>query len=255
MKKILVVLLMLHVVEAFATWGVTGHRTVGLIAENHLTKKAKKNLKRILDGKSLAYVSTWMDEIRSDSLYDHTHDWHWVTIPDSLNYDQTEKNPNGDVIATIRRLINELTAGGLDGMTEAENVKMLVHLIGDIHQPLHVGTGLDLGGNQARVKYFGSSTNLHSVWDSRMIDGSNYSYSELVRELDRIPDSEIGRLQQSTVMDWANESKSLRSQVYDLPDHGNLSYEYVYRKWSIVERRLVEAGVRLAGVLNTIYDK
>ena len=88
-----------------------------------------------------------------------------------------------------------------------------------------------------------------------MIDGSNYSFSELAAELDKVSEREVKRLQQSSVIEWANESKALRSVVYDLPEHGNLSYEYVYRKWYLVEQRLTEAGIRLAGVLNDIYGR
>ena len=253
MKKVFTGFLLLCFSQVIG-WGVTGHRTVGQIAENHLNHKAKKEINRILEGKSLAYVSNWMDDIRSDSLYDHTHDWHWVTLSDDVSYPNAAKNPNGDIIETITRLIRELETHTLDKKTEAEQVKMLIHLVGDIHQPLHVGSGEDQGGNDTRVKYFGSSTNLHSVWDSRMIDGKNYSFSELAKELDNVTPKEVEVLQSATVLDWAYESRQLRPAVYDLPDHGNLSYEYVYRKWYIVERRLVEAGVRLAGILNAIYE-
>jgi hypothetical protein len=252
MKKVFAGLLVMCFTQVIG-WGVTGHRTVGQIAENHLTKKAKNEIDRILDGKSLAYVSNWMDDIRSDSLYDHTHDWHWVTLSDEVSYAEVEKNPDGDIIEAITRLIRELKTHTLDKKTESEHVKMLIHLVGDIHQPLHVGNGEDQGGNDARVKYFGTSTNLHNVWDSQMIDGKNFSYTELANELDKVTPQEVAVLQSASVLDWANESRELRPLVYDLPDHGSLSYEYVYRKWHVVERRLLESGVRLAGVLNDIY--
>jgi hypothetical protein len=235
-------------------WGTTGHRTIGLIAESHLTSKAKKKITQLLDGSSIAYASNWMDDIRSDPAYNHTHDWHWVTIPDGKTYAEAEKNPNGDIIQTLTRLIAELKSHSLDTQTESAHVKMLIHLVGDIHQPLHVGNENDQGGNEVKVKWFGQNTNLHSVWDSRIIDSKKFSYSELAKELDKVTPTEISRLQSATVLDWAMESAELRPLIYDLPENGSLGYEYMYRKWYIVERRLVEAGVRLAGVLNEIYE-
>lgn len=235
-------------------WGVTGHRVVGKIAEMHLSKRVKKKLAAILENESLAEVSIWMDEIRSDQRYDHTHDWHWVTIPDGMTYEQAEKNKNGDVIATIERLIGELKSGGLSKNQEAEHVKMLVHLVGDIHQPLHVGTGKDKGGNDVKVKWFWGNSNLHRVWDSGMIDKKLYSYSELAERLDRLSSkSEVQRWQSASVRDWANESISFRTRLYDLPEDKNINYRYMYQHWNTVETRLLQAGVRLAAILKDIY--
>src|SRR6185295_1703958 len=90
------------------SWGPTGHRVTGYIADKHLTKKARLAMQRILGQQSLAMASTWMDDVRSDSLYDYMADWHWVTIPDGETYDQSKKNPKGDIIQTIERIITEL---------------------------------------------------------------------------------------------------------------------------------------------------
>ncbi|TRX59397.1 S1/P1 nuclease [Fulvivirga sp. M361] len=234
-------------------WGITGHRVIGKIAEMHLSKRVKKKLTAILSNESLAEVSTWMDEIRSDRQYDHTHDWHWVTIPDEMTYQQTEKNKNGDIIASIERLIKELKSGGLTEKQETEHLKMLIHLVGDIHQPLHVGTGKDKGGNDVKVKWFWENSNLHRVWDSGMIDKKQYSYSELADRLKRTSKRDIIQLQAASVLDWANESKSFRKQYYDLPEDNSINYNYMYQHWSTVELRLLQAGVRLAGILEDIY--
>ncbi len=253
MRKALIVIVLLQSIEVFA-WGVTGHRAVGFIAELHLTKRAKKELKRVLGNESLALVTTWMDEIRSDHKYDHTHDWHWVSIPTGQTYEQTEKNPNGDVIATINRLTQELKVGGLTLEQEAEHVKMLAHLIGDIHQPLHVGTGEDRGGNDVKLKYFWQDSNLHRVWDSGMIDGTKLSYTELANGVNHASKAEIASWQMASVEEWAYESMALREQVYALPENKSINYRYNYDNWDIVEKRILQAGIRLAGVLNDIYN-
>jgi hypothetical protein len=253
MKYFVFCLALLVSVEGFS-WGATGHRVVGLIASKHLSAKTKKNLIKILGQNSLSEVSNWMDEIRSDSTYKDTGDWHWVTIETGKTYEQSPKNPKGDVIATIDRIVAELKKHNLDKKTEEEYVKMLVHLVGDIHQPLHVGCCDDQGGNKVKMKWFGRETNLHSTWDSNMIDDTKLSYTELTSFLDEPDQATITSWQKNSVLDWANESMGFRKQVYEIGD-GNLSYKYSYKNLPTVKQRLLQAGIRLAGILNDIYGK
>ncbi len=235
-------------------WGKNGHRIVGDVAAEHLTPEARKAVNRIIGPQSMAIASTWMDKIRSDPDYDHTHDWHWVTIPDGMTYAETEKNPNGDLINTIRTFINELKSGNLNATEEEEKLKMLIHLIGDIHQPLHVGTGEDRGGNETEVEWFGDETNLHRLWDTDMIEDTKLSYTEFSTAIDHPTKAQIKKWQDSNVIDWANEAKDLRDEVYDLPDNMRLGYEYQFENRDLLDRQLLKAGIRLAGILNEIYD-
>ena len=207
---------------------------------------------RILGGQSLAMASTWMDEIRSDSTYNYMTDWHWVTIQEGQTYDESEKNPNGDVVQTIERIILELKSKNLNAKDEAEHLKILIHLVGDIHQPLHVGGGNDRGGNDAKVMWFRADSNLHRIWDNDMIDDTRLSYTELGESLERPSAEKLNVLQKSTVREWATESMSFRKRVYDY-GNGKLGYRYAYANFEIVRERLLQAGVRLAGVLNEIY--
>jgi hypothetical protein len=233
-------------------WGPTGHRVTGWIAEQHVSKKVKKELLRILGNQSLAMASTWMDDIRSDSLYDYTSDWHWVTIPEGKTYQQSEKNGNGDLIGTIERLISALKKRNLSPKDESEYLKMLIHLIGDIHQPLHVGLGSDRGGNDIKVMWFRSESNLHRVWDSDMIDDTRLSYTELAESLEKPDANKVSVWQKNSLLDWATESIGYRDQVYRY-GNGRLGYKYAYENFHIVRHRLLQAGIRLAGVLNDIY--
>ena len=248
-----IALLLVFISYNLVAWGPIGHRTIGHIAEKYLSKKARKQVKSLLGYESLAIVTVWMDDIRSDDAYGHTYDWHWVSIPDGDTYETSEKNPNGDIIQTIERLISELKAGDLERNIEIENIKMLAHLVGDIHMPLHVGNGEDKGGNDFKVKFFWRNSNLHSVWDAGMIDGKKFSYTELAAVVDHPEEGEVDKWQSASVRDWAMESMQLRNKAYDVPEDGNINYKYVYKNWNIVEKRLNQAGVRLAGVLNEIY--
>jgi len=178
----------MSVATAGFPWGQTGHRTIGKIASKHLQNRTKRQLAQIMGHESLAIASTWMDEVRSDDSYDYMADWHWVTIPDGKRYEETEKNPNGDIIATLERLIAELKQGheSMPVEKQREYIRIICHLVGDIHQPLHVGTGLDRGGNDAKVTWFWSNeTNLHSVWDTRMIEEKKFSYTEPVNRISK----------------------------------------------------------------------
>ena len=254
MKKIVLLLVLACISLSAFSWGVTGHRVTGYIADKHLSKKTRLAMQRILGQQSLAMVANWMDDIKSDSLYNHASTWHWVTIQNGETYDQSVKNPKGDLIQTIERLIAELKSKKFSGKEEAERVKMLIHLIGDIHQPLHVGFGDDQGGNRVKVTWFDDETNLHSVWDTYLIDHTKLSYTELAESLPKQDAVQVKALQNSTVRDWASESMSYRKQVYDI-GNGKLGYKYHYKYYNIVQDRLTQAGVRLAGVLNDIYGK
>ncbi len=254
MKHFLIFCLSILITTFSFAWGPTGHRAVGLIAQKHLSAKAKKNLAKVLGQESLAEVANWMDEIRSDSTYKDMADWHWVTVETGKTYDQSTKNPKGDVIATLERIISELKKHTLDKKTEMEYVKMLVHLVGDIHQPLHVGCCDDQGGNKVKVKWFRNESNLHRVWDSDMIDDTKLSYSELVEFLDKSDATTMMAWQKNSVRDWADESMGLRKTVYEIGD-GNLGYKYSFKNLPIAKKRVLQAGVRLAGILNEIYGK
>ncbi len=252
MKKLSIALLALVVTFNSFGWGATGHRIVGLIAEYHLSKKAKKNIELILGNETLAEVSNYMDFIKSDATYRHMSPWHYATIPDGESY--TEAPEEGDVIVTIQRLVSELETKKFTDQDEAFALKCLVHLIGDIHQPLHVGNGEDRGGNDVKLDYFWQSSNLHRVWDSEMIDGQKYSYTEYASWINHPTESELAAWSSLEVLDWANESKEARNQCYEtVPEDKKLSYRYNYENIELLNQRLLQAGIRLANVLNKIY--
>lgn len=247
------ILLLIFISSNAMAWGKIGHRVVGEVASIYLNKKAKKHIADILDCHSMAEVSNWMDDVKSDDAYDYMESWHWVTIPEGKTYEATEKNKDGDLIATIKRLIQELKAGNLTKEEEAQKLKILIHLVGDIHQPLHVGTGEDMGGNLVKVKWFWQNSNLHRVWDSEMIDSKQYSFTELADVVNHTNKEEVKQLQSNSIDIWYQEAMALRDQVYDYTESGNLGYEYSYKNWDTVKKQLMKGGIRLAGILNEIY--
>lgn len=233
-------------------WGQTGHRAVGKVAENHLNKKASKAVKKLLGSETLALASTWMDDIKSDSTYDYARDWHWVTIADGETYSESEKNQDGDVVEAIERMKLILSSDTASKQHKVRALKFLVHLVGDIHQPLHVGKGDDRGGNSVKVKWFRSSSNLHRVWDSEIIDDKQLSYTELAAAVDNATAAEVKQWQQGSAADWAHEAMTFRPQVYNTKDRDAMSYEYMYHNWELMQNQIEKAGVRLAGILNEV---
>lgn len=236
-----------------SAWGSTGHRVVGQVAEHHLSEIARQEIRALLGPETLAEAGTYPDEIRSDPAMRHTSPWHWVTIPDGVPYAATEKNPEGDLIESIARFT--ATVRGAEAPLEDRRfaLRFLAHQIGDLHQPLHVGTGEDRGGNQVEVFWHGEKSNLHRIWDSDMIDAAKLSFSELAERIDRADAAQIRAWQSTDWLAWAEESKGLRELVYDIGD-GQLGYVYAYHAMPVVERRLLQAGIRLAGLLNAIFD-
>ena len=236
-------------------WGQTGHRVVGEIATSQLKPCTEKKIAAILGGESLAMCSTWMDEVKSDKAYDHWDPWHYCTIGDHQSYAEAGSPSQGDILVKLDEITRELETKKFKHGGEANALKILVHLLGDLHQPLHVGRGDDKGGNDFKIKYFGKSSNLHRIWDSDLIDGQQLSYTEYSQHLLRTtPQDRVKQHQSGSYLDWANESKALRmAGIYPPADLENLSYQYGYDNYSRLEERLVQAGVRLAMVLNRIY--
>ena len=255
MKKltIIFVLYVLILPNDVFSWGKTGHRVVGYIAYQHLNKKARKAVKRVLGNESLAMVGNYMDFIRSDRKYRFAASWHYVNIPDGKRYQDIEPNPTGDVISTIERLRKELKTGTFSTKGEAFALKCLVHLVGDIHQPMHAGRASDRGGNDVKLRWFDEETNLHRVWDENLIEFQQLSFTEFGDHINHVSKAQIADGQDSDAVDWAHESQDLREACYNLPESGRISFRYNFDHIATVERRLLQAGIRLAGLLNEIY--
>ena len=158
-------------------WGQTGHRVVGEIANNHLTKKAKRNIEKLLKGEGLATISTFADEIKSDNSFRKYSSWHYVNFKVGETYEISEKNPKGDLVQGIKICQQIILDPKSNNEDKIFHLKLLVHLIGDLHQPLHTGRAEDRGGNMIKVKWFRGKTNLHSVWDTKMIESYNMTYT------------------------------------------------------------------------------
>ena len=240
------------------SWGVIGHRSIGKIAENHLTPKAKTAVYAILGSESMALVSTYADEIRSDSKFNYTGSWHYVNPPQGLNYAQFVDFLKTDTAANVYNALLKMEGQLKDPKSSKENklfaLKMIIHFVGDLHQPMHVSRAEDQGGNKIKLKFQRKDTNLHSLWDSGLIEYNGFSFTEMANDLDQVSDSDIKKWQNDDLTKWLFESYQISAQIYaEIGNEADLDYTYYPKHSEIYKNRIQKAGIRLAGLLNSIY--
>ncbi len=252
MKKKFIILMLM--ISLLFPWGKTGHRVTGEVAETYLTDKTKLEIQKILSDPSLAVASTWADEMRSNPDFRIYDTWHYANISINEEYSETVPSTKGDIVQAIKLCKSKLKNSDTTMEEKAFYLRYLVHFIGDIHQPMHVGRAEDRGGNSIKLKWFGNSTNLHRVWDSEMINTYLMSYTELATHLDNNFNSEdIKTLSEN---EWVYESHQIVKKIYaETQDGDYLGYDYIFENFDIVKSQLFVAGVRLANTLNDIFDE
>ena len=262
--SVLSIFIMLESISLYA-WGPMGHDVVAAIAENNLTKKAKKNLEKLLDGKSIVYYASWMDNIQNSPYwkdgYNKTKTWHYANVDKGYTYETMKKEAKGDVITGLEQLTDALKNhyAELTDSMRVDYVKMIIHMVGDMHCPMYAGRLSDRGANSKKVRWFGQNTNLHSVWDSRMIESSRkWGYMEWVEQLDRKDKKFKKAVTTGTYQDWFATTVNNAAVIYNYvesinSDNPNLSYQFVYDFSPMLEEQLLLGGYRLAHVLNEIF--
>lgn len=255
-KKILTISTVLFVLHYAYAWGNTGHRVVGEVASKNIKRKTAKKVAKLLNHQSLASVSTFGDDIKSDDRYKKFYPWHYVNFNNGEQYKDETRNPEGDVVLGINTCIDFIRNENTSDEDKAFYLKLLVHLVGDLHQPLHVGHGSDKGGNDIKVKWFGEDSNLHRVWDDEMISQYGMSYTELANDLPYRTKQEIDEIRKGTLMDWTYESQKIaENTVYPSANpEEKLYYRYQYNYFNTVKSQLQKAGYRLAKILDEVLN-
>ncbi len=239
------------------SWGQKGHDTVCFIAENHLTPTTKAAVESILGGKSIVYYSNWLDNASNTPEYAYSKTWHYKNIDKDVEYEKAPLLESGDVERAIPAQVAILQNPSTSEEEKNLAMKMLIHLVGDIHQPMHIGHASDRGGNQWTVKFFREPSNLHSVWDSKLLEaGHKWSYTEWQQQIDRASDLEIAEIiADGSAEKWGKECFEVATRVYDQTEKdSNLSYDYIAKWTPVIEQQLLKGGLRLADLLNSIYD-
>lgn len=262
MKKnyFLSIISIVAIAACLLSWGVTGHRTIGKIAEKHLTPAARTAVQELLGSETLADVSTWADEVRGRPEYRQTGPWHYINLPLGLSYTEFQQKVEGmseeSVYTALQQQERLVTDPAVPREKKVEALKFIVHFVGDLHQPMHVSRAEDKGGNTIQLNYNGSGTNLHSVWDSKLIDRLGLGYEQLAEKVDHATPAQIGQWQKDPLIKWIWESYEMSSKLYaevDAMKSRAIDDSYYEAHIAIVEQRLEQAGIRLAGVLNMLF--
>ena len=240
-------------------WGVLGHRIVGEIADSYLSADAKKGVKDLLGNESVAMASNWMDFIKSDSTYRYLSNWHYLNIKGGIGQSEFEKwvqtDTSTNAYTKIQFVSKELKNKVIARETRAMYLRILIHLVGDIHQPMHVGRLEDLGGNRIRLKWFNDDVNLHQVWDERLINLQQLSYTEYAKAINFTTKEQRKAWQSEPLHNWFWQSYVYAEKIYaDIKPDDKLGYNYNFKYIEVVDQQLLKGGVHLAGLLNEIFD-
>lgn len=238
-------------------WGQKGHDVVAYIAECHLTPAAKTAVDSIFDGKSLVYWANWLDNASHTPAYEYTLTWHYKNVDADKTIDNMPEVKSGDILTALESQELVLADTALSKADRALALKIVTHLYGDLHQPLHLGRLTDRGGNRHYVKFFRQGTNLHKIWDSNLPEAVHkWSYTEWQREIDRATPQEVTEiLAPGSPVGYGRETSLLCKRIYDAtPADTTVEYSYIADWTPTVEQQLLKGGLRLADTLNRIFD-
>jgi len=258
LKKLILGIAVFYAPAQAMAWGTQGHRICGQIADSYLTPKARKAVQEILGNESIAITSNWADFIKSDPSFSYLSSWHYIDFDKPYTYDEmvdflhTDKNT--DAYTKLQFMISELKKKDLSKENRLLYLRMVIHIVEDIHQPMHTAHTDDKGGNDIKVNWFSEPTNLHSVWDSKLIDFQQLSYTEYATWINHTTRAQRAEWQKEPMSKWIYDSSIIAGKIYDDVKPGDtLNYKYNFNNIATVNQQLLKAGVHLAGLLNQIF--
>jgi len=258
LRKLLLSIALFYAPLQIMAWGTQGHRICGQIASSYLTPKARKAIEAILGHQSLALAGNWADFIKSDPAYSYLSPWHYIDFDKAYSYPEMVEYLNHDTrvdaYTKLQFLIGELKMKDLSREHELLYLRMLIHLVEDVHQPMHTAHARDKGGINFKVNWFNTPTNLHAVWDSQLIDFKQLSYTKYAAAINHTTLAQRAGWQKAPISQWIFESEQIAEKLYtEIKPGDTLNYKYNFNHIDIVNRQLLKAGIRLAGVLNLIF--
>lgn len=248
---------------AFATilnalaWGQKGHDIINYIAECHLDEEVLAEVEELLDGRSIVYWGNWADSAKYTEEYKYTAPWHHRNVEQGESCESTPTTKGGDVVWAVKEMVTRLKDTTQSREDHALCLKLLIHLVGDLHSPMHAGRREDLGGNRVPMVFFYEATNLHAIWDSKLIERVHtWSYTEWQQQIDRLSADSVEVVVSGSVDDWFMESYDLAVQIYaDARRRQDENFDYCDKYQLPLETQLRNGGLRLAYILNDIYRK
>lgn len=247
--KFLLTLFILTVSSVSLAWGPKGQEITVQISEKFLSPQAKIKINKITKNASLSSFATWADQARNSPEWKQTAGWHYINVDDQGNYDHSSEASPDEVLNAISYCVKNFKSETSDDK-KLIWLKFIIHFVGDIHQPMHIGRVEDRGGNSTQVQY-GRQMNLHYLWDTGLLDKRGYSVSQYVSALQ----SQNRPTDMLNVSFDANkviaENFALRKFIYSF-SNGTINKDYEKQGLQIVDDRLWVGGLRLASLLNEI---
>ena len=254
-NKHLLTLSLLIITLSASAYDAVGHRIVADIAYQNLTEKARTQLDNILGKHGIIYAATWADEIRSDRKYAYSYQWHYQDLDDNMTSEAIKTlmdNPKAEGEHLFFAL-DTLTTRLKKNKNDVEALKFLIHFVGDLHQPLHIGRKDDKGGNSVEYNWFGKKINLHSLWDNYLIDNKMMSYTEYSQYLLDKFEPRKAEFKKHNLLQSVEASYAVRNLIYGYDYSDTSNYHYAYRFTDSLDEMLYRGGIQLANVLNEIY--
>ena len=260
LKKIFFSLVFFYLPFSSMAWGVIGHRVVGEIADHYLTAKARVNIFKILGNESIAMASNYADFIKSDSSLSYVSPWHYVNVPGGKTYtefqDFLSNDTSTDAYTKLNFMIKEFKVNRLTAQNKLFYLRLIIHIVGDLHQPLHVGRVEDQGGNKIKVSWFNAYSNLHRVWDEQLVTFQQLSYTEYASVINHPTDAQKKLWLNQGLNSWLFESYQTVNNIYaDVKTDEKLDYQYNFKFLATLNLQLLKGGIHLAGILNDLFGK
>ena len=283
MKRFTLLFVFVLTAHLLFAWGPNGHRIVAQICYDNLSANARAKINRILGNNYMAQIATWPDFIRSEKNWDFTKNWHFITVDSGSTFKQVWESSSMDpainnvaeaidlmesilkndaqAIRKFRLLMDSNHVKPLEGSIITTALAFLIHFMGDLHQPMHVGKGDDFGGNKVKVIFFSKESNLHSVWDEGIIEQEQLCFQEFSSFVQKHFLPQRKHFQKGTIDQWGEESITAREGIYSTLYNNKdkktglpgFSYQYQHDNIETIEGRLAAAGYRAASILNAIF--
>jgi len=246
-------LLTMSATGAIFGWGEEGHIMTAEVTKKYLEPAVLKEVEAILGKTSFGDAAVWMDEVRREPAYYHMVTWHYTNLEKDEEFQKNSKEEN--LVNILRLTVKKLNNRQKYKPKDIErHLKVVMHLMGDLHQPMHNGYGSDRGGNNVQVDFLGDQSNLHGVWDYGIINHKKISTADCLAWGAKLSPTELKEMGRLNVVEWFKEGRGYLDQAYDVKD-GKIDDAYVEKNAEVVKARIFKGGYRLAVLLNRLFKK
>ena len=257
-KKLALAIIVLFSPILASAWGYQGHRITGQIADSYLSPKARIAIKKILGYEPLSVAGNWADFVRSDPSFKYMDPWHFVDFERPMSQPEMteflEHDTHENAYSKLKFFVGELKKKNLSTANKLMYLRLVIHLVEDIHQPMHAALDGTDGGNKIKVQWFNEPTNLHTIWDTKLVEFQGFSYTEYASLINHTTATQRAAWQKAPITQWIFESTEISTKaIAEAKPDEKLSYNYNFKYIGTINQQLLKGGVRLAGLLNEIF--